>query len=299
MSSLTRLGWIGTGVMGRSMVRRLMKAGFDLWITTRTPERASELLDGGARWVDSPAKLVGECDAIISMVGYPRDVEDVYLGPHGVLTACEAEPRPQLLIDMTTSSPELARRIAERAGAWGIGSLDAPVSGGDVGARQGTLSVMVGGDEESFRRAEPIFEPLAGKSVLQGGPGAGHHTKMVNQILIAGTMVGVSEGIFYAERAGLDPERVIESVGGGAAGSWTVDNLVPRMLAGDFAPGFFVEHFIKDMGIALDEAERLCIAVPGLAQAKQLYEALRAQGHGRSGTQALLLALRHLSACDI
>ncbi|MCA8962729.1 MAG: NAD(P)-dependent oxidoreductase, partial [Planctomycetes bacterium] len=233
------------------------------------------------------------CDLVVTMVGYPRDVEEVYLGERGLLSA---EQPASLAIDFTTSSPDLARRIAEQALGRGVSVLDAPVSGGDVGARNGTLSVMVGGDPAEFERAAPVFEPLAKTVMHQGPAGSGQHTKMVNQTLIATNMIGVCEALLYARRAGLDPRRVLRSVATGAAGSWSLDNLAPRILDGDFAPGFFVEHFIKDMGIALSEAERMHLALPGLALAKQLYEAVRAQGHGRAGTQALWLALERLNS---
>ena len=296
MSKREAIGWIGTGVMGTSMIKRLLAADFPVTVTTRTPERAREVRDAGAEWVATPADLVARCQCIISMVGYPHDVEEVYRGANGVLTAIESGQPSTVttLVDMTTSSPSLARELAEQAQALGLESLDAPVSGGDVGAREGTLSIMVGGEPAAFAAMAPIFDVLGKQAVLQGTAGSGQHTKMVNQIFIASTMLGVCEGILYAERSGLDPQTVLSSVASGAAGSWTVDNLAPRILAGNYDPGFFVEHFIKDMGIALAEAERLGIALPGLAQAKQLYVALRAQGHGRAGTQALILALRKL-----
>lgn len=287
------IGWVGTGVMGVSMGLRLIEAGFRLSIFTRTRDRARPLLVRGAQWVASPRVLAEQCDAVISMVGYPADVEAVYLGEDGILSA--TAPSARLVIDMTTSSPELARRIADRAATMSVGALDAPVSGGDIGAQNGTLSIMVGGSEEAFAAAQRLFAPLGQKVVLQGAAGSGQHTKMVNQILIATNMIGMCEGILYAQKAGLDPRRVLESVGGGAAGSWSVSNLAPRILDDNFDPGFFVEHFIKDMGIALAEAERMQLALPGLALAKQLYEALRAQGGARLGTQGLYLALKHLN----
>ncbi|MFN0057899.1 MAG: NAD(P)-dependent oxidoreductase [Planctomycetota bacterium] len=292
----TALGWVGTGVMGAAMVRRLLVADYDVAVTSRTRARAQPLVDAGARWSDDAQTLARECSIVITMVGFPSEVEDVYLGPRGLLATTDAASRAlRIAVDMTTSEPALAIRIAERARALGVATLDAPVSGGDVGAREGTLSIMVGGDATALSELEPIFAALGKRIVLQGGPGAGQHTKMVNQILIATNMIGVCEGMLYAERAGLDPLRVIDSVGSGAAGSWSVNNLAPRMLRGDFKPGFYVEHFIKDLGIALREAERLRLALPGLALARQLYEAVRAQGHGRCGTQALWLALRHLN----
>jgi 3-hydroxyisobutyrate dehydrogenase len=297
MAAQPRIGWIGTGVMGQSMAGRLMDAGYDLALTTRTRAKAESLLDRGAAWAGTPADLAARCEIVITMVGYPSDVEEVTLGPRGVLAGAGDDAPLRLLIDMTTSSPALAERIASAAEQHGVASLDAPVSGGDVGAKNGALSIMVGGSVEAFGLAQPVFTHLGKTIKLQGGPGAGQHTKMVNQILIATNMIGVVEGLLYAEGAGLDVERVIESVGGGAAGSWSINNLGPRMARGDFAPGFYVEHFIKDMGIALAEAERMQLALPGLGLARQLYEAVRAQGHGRSGTQALYLALQQLNRC--
>jgi len=294
-----RVGWVGTGVMGLSMARRLLAAGAELSVTTRTRERAGPLIDAGARWAERAADLVAGSDIVFTMVGFPGDVESVYLGPDGLIGALGRVARgsdaPPVLIDASTSSPALAARIAAAAAERGAFVLDAPVSGGDIGAREGTLSIMVGGDAAACERARPFLEALGRTIVHQGPPGSGQHTKMVNQILIATNMIGVCEGLLYARRAGLDPERVLRSVGVGAAGSWSVANLAPRILRGDFAPGFFVEHFIKDLGIALDEAHRLGLALPGLALAKQLYEAVKAQGHGRSGTQALYLVLARLS----
>jgi 3-hydroxyisobutyrate dehydrogenase len=287
-----RVAFIGCGVMGEPMAGHLLAAGHDVVIATRTPAKAAGLVAKGARLAASAAEAGEGANVAISMVGYPSEVEAVHLGVAGTLAA--ANP-PPLLIDMTTSLPSLAVRIATQAAARGVVSLDAPVSGGDVGARNATLSIMVGGDEAAFERARPYLETL-GKSVrLQGGPGAGQHTKLVNQILIANNMVGVCEALLYASKSGLDPLRVLESVSAGAAGSWSLTNLAPRMLRRDFAPGFFVEHFLKDLGIALEESARLGLALPGLALARSLYLAAAAQGHGRAGTQALLLALETLN----
>lgn len=296
MNALPQIGWIGTGVMGQSMVRRLLQAGYKVTVTTRSPEKAKELLQQGATWADTPADLLAESDVVISMVGFPRDVEEVYFGSNGVLSNVKPDNPLAIIIDMTTSAPSLAEKLADAADKLGIGSLDAPVSGGDIGARDGTLSIMVGGAEQVFEEALPLLQCMGKTIKRQGGPGCGQHTKMVNQILIASNMIGVAEGLLYAEQAGMDIMSVIESVGGGAAGSWSINNLGPRMAKGDFAPGFFVEHFIKDMGIALAEAEKMNLALPGLAQARQLYIALRAQGHAKSGTQAILLALRTLNS---
>lgn len=266
------------------MARHLLNAGHFVRVHSRTRARTDELVAAGAEWSESPRSVAEGSDVVMSMVGYPSDVEAVHLGPQGTLRA--ARP-PRLLIDMTTSRPSLAVRIAAEAARVGSRALDAPVSGGDVGARNATLSIMVGGDEAAFDDALPILQTLGKNIVRLGGPGAGQHTKMVNQILIAGTMVGVSEGLAYAAHAGLDQATVVKAVGGGAAGSWTVENLVPRILRGDFQPGFFIEHFVKDLGIALEEAERMRLDLPGLALAKRLYDEAVAGGAGRLGTQAL------------
>lgn len=289
------IAFIGTGVMGASMAARLIDAGFRLTIHNRTRAKALHLLEKGAAWADSPrAAAALKPDLLITMVGYPRDVESTYLDPGlGIFAAYPA--LPPILLDMTTSSPDLARRIAARASSLGISALDAPVSGGDVGARNGTLSIMVGGDASALDSIRPILEHLGRKVTLLGPAGSGQHTKMVNQILIAANMIGVCEGLLYARQAGLDPALVIEAVSSGAAGSWSVSNLAPRIISGDFEPGFYIEHFLKDMAIALDEARRMNLALPGLALAEQLYRAASAQGLSRKGTQALYKALAQLA----
>jgi len=290
-----KIGWIGTGVMGSSMCGHLIDAGHQAAIYSRTRERAEPLLAKGAAWADTPAAAAAEADVTFTMVGFPSDVRAVVLGPEGVLAGAGAG---SVVVDMTTSQPSLAQEIAEAASANGVDSLDAPVSGGDVGARNAALSIMVGGDAAVLERVRPLLESMGKTIVHQGPAGAGQHTKMVNQVLIATGMIGVCEALLYAHRAGLDPETVLESVSGGAAGSWSLSNYAPRILRGDFAPGFFVEHFLKDMEIALDEARRLDLSLPGLALAHELYLALRAQGGGRMGTQALVLALARLSDSD-
>ncbi|HEX3453160.1 MAG TPA: NAD(P)-dependent oxidoreductase [Gaiellaceae bacterium] len=291
----TKVGWIGTGVMGLSMCGHVLDAGYTVTVHNRTKERAQPLLDRGAAWADTPAKAAAGADVVCSIVGYPADVREVILGEHGALTGAAAGT---VLVDLTTSEPSLAVEIAEAAAAKGAVSIDAPVSGGDVGARNGTLSIMVGGDEDAVARVRPLLETFGKTIVRQGGPGAGQHTKMVNQTLIAGAMIGVCEALLYAYRAGLDPETVLQSVEPGAAGSWSLTNYAPRMLKGDFEPGFVVEHFVKDMGIALAEARRMNISLPGLALVQQLYVALMAQGKGRKGTQSLILALSTLSGVE-
>ncbi|HZR92103.1 MAG TPA: NAD(P)-dependent oxidoreductase [Gaiellaceae bacterium] len=291
----TRVGWVGTGVMGASMCGHILTAGHPVTVHTRTRSRAEPLLARGAAWADTPAAVAASSDVVFSIVGYPSDVREVYLGAEGLVAA--AAPG-SVLVDMTTSEPSLAVEIAEAAAARGAAALDAPVSGGDVGAREATLSIMVGGDEEAIERVRPLLELMGKAIVRQGGPGAGQHAKMVNQTLIATGMIGVCEGLLYAYRAGLDLETVLQSVAPGAAGSWSLSNYAPRMLAADFEPGFVVEHFVKDMGIALAEARRMNLSLPGLALAQQLYVALAAQGKGRKGTHALILALASLSGVD-
>jgi 3-hydroxyisobutyrate dehydrogenase len=288
----TRIGWIGTGVMGKSMCGHLIAAGYPTTLYSRTREKAEALLAAGASWAATPAEVADRADVVFTMVGFPQDVRDVYLSENGVLKGAR---RGALLIDMTTTEPTLAREIHARAVERGCGAVDAPVSGGDVGARNQTLSIMVGGDDDAVARAMPLFQILGKNIVHQGGPGAGQHTKMCNQIVIAGTMIGVCESLVYAYRAKLNPESMLQSIRSGAAGCWALENLVPRVLKGNFEPGFIVEHFIKDMGIALSEAQQMGLAMPGLALVHQLYLALKAQGHGRRGTQALVLALEHIS----
>ncbi len=291
----TRVGWIGTGVMGTSMCGHLMSAGYAVTVFNRTRARAEPLLARGAVWAESPRAVAQAADVIVTMVGYPADVRAVILGPDGVL----AGARPgAIVVDMSTSEPSLAVDIATRAAAQGVDSVDAPVSGGDVGAREARLSIMVGGSGAALEALTPLFQIMGKTIVHQGGPGAGQHTKMVNQILIATNMIGVCEALLYGYRAGLDLATVLASVGPGAAGSWSLANLAPRIIDNRFEPGFFVEHFIKDMGIALAEAQRMGLALPGLALAHQLYLALAAQGHARDGTHALELALARLSGID-
>jgi 3-hydroxyisobutyrate dehydrogenase len=288
----TRVGWIGTGVMGRWMCQHLMNKGYSATVHNRTKDRARPLLEAGAAWGDTPKAVAERSDVVFAIVGFPRDVREVFLGPAGALAGSRAG---MVLVDMTTSEPSLAREIYEAAKAKGVGSVDAPVSGGDVGARNATLSIMVGGDAETVEAVRPLLECLGKTIVHQGPAGAGQHTKMVNQVLVAAGMIGVCEALLYGYKAGLNLETVLQSVGGGAAASWSLNNLGPRIIRRDFEPGFFVEHFIKDMGIALDEAKQMNLALPGLALANQLYIALQAQGYGRKGTQALMLALESLS----
>ncbi len=278
------VGFIGLGIMGASMAGHLLRGGHSLHVYNRTASRAEALLAAGAHWQDSPGAVAAAADVVITMVGTPDDVEAIYFGSEGIVARAR---EGALLIDMTTSSPALAERIAVAAAARGLRALDAPVSGGDVGAREAKLSIMVGGDAEAFRRAQPILALMGTRIVRQGGPGAGQHTKLCNQIVIASTMLGVCEGLAYAQRSGLDAPTVLESIGGGAAGSFLLNNLGPRILREDFAPGFMIDHLVKDLRIAHGESERLALDLPGLTLALRQYESLAEGGEGRSGTQAL------------
>jgi 3-hydroxyisobutyrate dehydrogenase len=278
------IAFIGTGVMGRSMAGHLLKAGHTLHVHNRSREKAASLLEQGATWHDTPGAAAAVADFVITIVGFPADVEQVYLGKSGIV---ESAKPGAVLIDMTTSSPKLALRIAEAAEARGCSALDAPVSGGDIGAKEARLVIMVGGDEAVFAKARPLFEVMGKNIILQGPAGAGQHTKMANQITIAAAMLAWAEALSYAKRAGLDPSRVVESIGAGAAGSWSLSNLAPRALSGNVAPGFYVKHFLKDMSIALESAAELKIELPGLALAKQLYDRVAAKGWEDCGTQVI------------
>ena len=291
----TRIGWIGTGVMGSSMCGHLIAKGFSATVYNRTKEKAKGLLDKGAKWADTPKAVAEASDVVFAIVGFPSDVRSVMLGDDGALAGAKSG---SILVDMTTSEQSLAVEIAEAAKEKGVSSVDAPVSGGDVGAREARLSIMIGGDKEVVDALQPCWEAMGKTIIHQGGVGAGQHTKMVNQILIATNMIGVCEALLYGYKAGLDLNVVMQSVGPGAAGSWSLANLGPRIINNNFDPGFFVEHFIKDMGIALDESKRMGLCMPGLALAHQLYLSLKAQGHGRDGTHALELALAKLAGVD-
>ena len=288
----TRIGWIGTGVMGSSMCGHLLRAGFQATIFNRSSEKTRALVEAGANLASSPRQVAEESDVVFSIVGFPHDVRELVLGNDGALAGATAG---KVLVDMTTSQPSLAEEIYQQAKLKGVHAIDAPVSGGDIGAREARLSIMIGGDREIVDALAPCWNAMGKTIVYQGEAGAGQHTKMVNQVLIATNMIGVCEALLYGYRAGLDLNTVLQSVSSGAAGSWSLSNLAPRCIRGDFAPGFFVEHFIKDMGIALQESERMGLALPGLALAKQLYLSLAAHGHSKSGTQALLLALANMS----
>lgn len=282
----TTIAFVGTGVMGASMAGHLLDAGSDVIVFNRTRAKAEPLVERGARWADSAGDAAAEANVTITMVGFPADVEHVYLAPGGIV---ERAPRGAVLIDMSTSSPALARKIAVAAANRGCTALDAPVSGGDVGARNAALTIMAGGAAAAFSAVEPILRVMGSNVILQGGPGAGQHTKLANQIAIAASMLATVESLAYARAAGLDPRRVLDSIGAGSAASWSLQNLAPRILDGDFAPGFFVKHFVKDMRLALESAAELAIQLPGLASAKRLYDMLVADGGEDLGTQALWL----------
>ena len=281
-----RIGWIGTGVMGTSMAGHLLAAGHQVTVHSRTRARAEPLLGRGAGWADSPAALGAQCEVVFSMVGEPADVEAVHLGPRGTLSGSAA---PRVIVDMTTSAPSLAARLHEAMDARGGGAVDAPVSGGDVGARNATLSIMVGGRTEDVEAVRPLLALMGRTIVHQGPPGSGQHCKLVNQVLVAASTISMAEGLTYARRAGLDPAKTLESVSGGAAGSWTLQNLAPRVLRGDLEPGFQVAHLLKDLRIVCLEAERMELDLPLLQLAKRLYQELADAGHGRRGTHAMVL----------
>lgn len=288
----TRIGWIGTGVMGRWMCQHLMTKGYKATIYNRSRDKAAPLLDAGAQWADTPKKVAEQSDVVFAIVGFPADVREVFLGANGALAGSKSG---NILVDMTTSQPSLAQEIYEAAKAKGVASIDAPVSGGDVGAKNAALSIMVGGDADAVEAVRPLFECMGKTIIHQGKPGAGQHTKMVNQILIASNMIAVCEGLLYGYKAGLDLESVFKSVSVGAAGSKALEVLGPRIMARNFEPGFYVEHFIKDMGIALEESKRMGLCMPGLALANQLYLSVQANGLGRKGTHALMLALEQMA----
>ncbi len=288
---MSALGWIGLGIMGKSMCGHMLRAGHEVCVYTRTKASAQELIAAGAKWCESPAEVAGKSEIVFSMVGYPADVRGVYLGENGLVSGAA---EGTILVDMTTSEPALAKEIFQAAKEKGLQALDAPVSGGDLGAKNASLAIMVGGEQKTFDTVLPFFQ-LMGKNIqLMGPAGAGQHTKMSNQILIAGTMIGVVESLLYAVRAGLDMNAVIDVIGSGAASSWSINNLGRRIAAGDFEPGFFVEHFVKDMGIALFESRKMGIMLPGLALVEQLYLGVMAQGMARKGTQALYRALQNM-----
>ena len=290
-----KIGFIGLGVMGKSMAGHLMDAGHELYVYSRTKAKCGDIIEKGAHWCDTPKGVAENTDIVFTIVGFPKDVEDVYLGENGL---SEGTKEGMIFCDMTTTKPSLDIQIGKELEKKGASMCDAPVSGGDSGARNATLSIMAGADKATFDALLPYFN-IMGKSITHMGElGAGQHTKMANQIVIAGTMCGVSEALVYGARAGLDTEKMVQTISKGAAGCWTLDNLAPRVLRDDLAPGFMVDHFIKDMGIALEEAEKMELVLPSLALTKQLYLSLKANGMGRNGTQALVKAIEQLSGME-
>ena len=292
----TRIGWIGTGIMGKSMCGHIQKAGYKIFVFNRTKEKARELIEKGSIWCDSPKDVAKNSDVIFTMIGYPKDVREVYFGRQGIFAEARKD---SILIDMSTSEPSLAKEINEQAKKLGMDSLDAPVSGGDVGAREAKLSIMVGGKKEVFEMVKPLFQLMGQTIVLMGEAGSGQHAKMCNQILIAGNMIGAVESLLYAYRSGLDLDEVISVIGKGAASSWAINNIGPKIVERNFDPGFYIEHFVKDMGIALEEAKRMNLKLPGLDLVNQLYTSLVNEGKGKLGTQALVLALEKMNNLEI
>lgn len=282
---MEKIGFIGTGVMGSSMIRHLLNAGYPVHVYNRTKSRADAVVSEGAKWCDTPADVTAQADIVITIVGYPTDVEETYFGETGIFSQADDH---HILIDMTTSTPTLAEKIYAFGKEKGIATLDAPVSGGDKGAQNGTLTTMVGGDEETFDAAKQVLSVFSSKVMLQGPAGSGQHTKMANQIMVAGTMTGMTELLVYSKAAGLDLERVIEQVGSGSAANWSLTNYGPRILKQDYTAGFFVKHFVKDLKIALDEAEKMGIDLPATRQAALLYEQLAGKDFADDGTQALV-----------
>ena len=287
MSEKVRVGFVGTGVMGKSIAQHIMNAGHELVVYTRTKEKAEELLEAGAKWAQTPGDAASQSDVLFTMVGYPYDVVEVYNSEQGIFSHAKSG---LTVVDLTTSTPSLAIELYEKARTLGLESLDAPVSGGDVGAKSGKLSIMVGGDRAVFEKILPIFELFGENIVYQGLAGAGQHTKMANQIAIASSMIAACEALAYAKAAKLDPEQVLKSITAGAAGSWSLSNLAPRMLKEDYEAGFYMKHFIKDMGIALDEAKKMELKLPGLEMAFDMYQELAGQGFENEGTQSLIKA---------
>lgn len=292
---MEKIGWIGTGVMGSSMCKHIINEGYDVYLYNRTRSKADPLVELGASWCDSPAEVAKQSSMIFSIVGYPQDVEEVILGEAGILSNVKAG---SCIIDMTTSTPALAEEIYAFASEKDVQALDAPVSGGDTGAREGTLAIMAGGDRKTFEKVEPLFKIMGENIAYMGGPGKGQHTKMSNQILIANTMIGVVESLLYAHKAGMNPEEIIAVIGKGAASSWLINNLGIQIAKGNFDPGFFIRHFVKDMRIALDEARRMQLTLPGLALAEQFYTSAMSLGYENLGTQALYKVFEKMNGLD-
>lgn len=286
-----KIGWIGTGVMGLSMCQHLLDQDYEVFVYNRTKAKANSLLKNGANWCSSPKEIAQNSNLICTMVGFPKDIENVYFGEDGIFKGLQEH---SILVDFTTTKPSLAKDIATEAQKKNATALDAPVSGGDVGAKNASLSIMVGGNQKAYEEILPIFKSLGKNIVYQGLAGAGQNTKMTNQIVIASTMIGVCEALYYAQKAGLDIPTVLQSISGGAAGCWTLDNLAPRIVKDDYAPGFYIDHFLKDLDIAIMQAQTYDIKLPGLALAYKLYHLLQKEGQGKSGTQALIHALKLL-----
>ncbi len=291
-----KIGWVGTGVMGKSMCAHILKAGYHISVYNRTKEKAKELIEGGAQWCSNPKKVAEICDIVFTIVGFPQDVEEVYLGENGILKGIR---EGSIIVDMTTSEPSLAQKIYNVAKKKNVNSIDAPVSGGDVGAREGTLAIMAGGDKEVYDKVLPLFKLMGKNIAYMGKAGSGQHTKMSNQILIASTMIGVVESLLYAYKANLDLSEVINVIGKGAAGSWSINNLGPRIVEGNFDPGFFIKHFVKDMGIALQEAKRMNLSLPGLSLVNQFYISAVALGFENLGTHGLYKVLAKMNGINI
>ena len=290
-----KIGWIGTGLMGNPMAGHLMNAGYQLNVFNRSRKKAENLIEGGAVWFDTPADLAHHSEIVFTMIGFPKDVEEVYFGEQGIFNVIK---KGIVLIDMTTTKPSLAVKIAKEAEKLGAEFIDAPVSGGQVGAINGTLSIMIGGKKEVVDSVMPLFESFGKNMVYQGAAGAGQHTKMCNQITVAGTMIGVCEALIYGAKAGLDLDTMLSSISKGAAGCWTLDILAPKIVKADYSPGFTVDNFVKDLTIALEEAEAMRLSLPGLALVKQLYMTILAMGKGSLGTQSLYLALQKMAGME-
>lgn len=289
------IGWIGTGLMGNPMVKHLVKAGYKVNVYNRSKGKADDLISLGCTWFDTPAEIAANSDVVVTIIGFPKDVEECYFGAEGIFKTLKSGT---ILVDMTTTKPSLAIKIAEEAGKLGAEFIDAPVSGGQVGAINGALSIMMGGKKEIVDKMLPLFEVFGKNMVYQGAAGAGQHTKMCNQITIAGTLIGVCEGLIYGLKAGLNLNTMLESISKGAAGCWSLDVLAPKIVKGDFSPGFSIDNFVKDLTIALEEAEAMNLSLPGLALVKQLYLTVKAMGKGSAGNQGLYLALERLSNMD-
>jgi 3-hydroxyisobutyrate dehydrogenase len=286
------IGWIGTGLMGNPMVKHLLHAGYKVNVNNRTKEKAVDLIDMGCTWFDTPAELAANSDIIVTIIGFPKDVEECYFGEAGIFKGIK---QGTVLIDMTTTKPSLAVKISEAAAKVGAEFIDAPVSGGQLGAINGTLSIMIGGKKEVVETVLPMFEVFGKNMVYQGLAGTGQHTKMCNQITVAGTLIGVCEGLIYGVKAGLDLNTMLACISKGAAACWSLDVLAPKIVKGDYSPGFSIDNFVKDLSIALEEAEAMKLSLPGLALVKQLYISIQAMGKGSSGNQALYLALEKLA----